>query len=395
MGSGIAIRRRLCALSLGVGRAWLGRMAANCDDTMGAALASLSLSKGPDSRPVSSGSDAASSDSRLISSAAAGDTAAIVTALGCGATSVDLALEAAVRNERAAAVECLLRRSTLCTHGGLTPVEAAVHSHPRLHPAVRVAMVRQLIRIRVPDGVRLECPRLPVQYLEQLAWNRYDAAVGHTLLAAACLPEGPELVAHLVRDGHVARLPEVPHDRPGEPATESPPSRRAGNGAAALRSALRASDADARASTPCAIRDALRLSRQVLHACGLRVSEQASKYDGHQGWRDVKTLLCGTVRVQIHPRHLGRYELAAAQLELCRAALSTPDPSRAVASSGSLGAFGWSPERHRLLPPRFRDAARVLLLCAARAESPLSRLPPEATLHIIELLAHAVFWEPG
>ena len=58
------------------------------------------------------------------------------------------AVVASVRASQAEATDLLLRRSTLCTHGGLSPVEAALHSHPRLGAAMRVGMVR-LVTLRL------------------------------------------------------------------------------------------------------------------------------------------------------------------------------------------------------------------------------------------------------
>ena len=54
-------------------------------------------------------------------------------------------------------------------------------------------------------------------------------------------------------------------------------------------------------------------------------------------------------------------------------------------------ALRWSPGRHQLWPPAFREHARTLLLCAHRHEggaaTGLWALPTPVLLHVLEALA--------
>ena len=46
---------------------------------------------------------------------------------------------------------------------------------------------------------------------------------------------------------------------------------------------------------------------------------------------------------------------------------------------------------HRDFPPRFRAVVRTLLLCARRPDCVVAKLPADALLHIVSVLA----WAPG
>ena len=53
----------------------------------------------------------------------------------------------------------------------------------------------------------------------------------------------------------------------------------------------------------------------------------------------------------------------------------------------------WSAAGHRDFPPRFRAAVRTLLLCARRPDCVVAKLPADALLHIVSVLARVWFWE--
>ena len=263
----------------------------------------------------------------------------------------------AVRAHHTSVIEYLILRSALCTHGGLTAIEAALHSYPRLSPQIHVALVRHLLDLHLERTAQSGPGRA-------LADARYRAAVGHVLLASACLPEGPELLTSLVWDRHVAH-PLIAQEP--SPEVEQP-----------LQGRRRGPKKPAPASeceTPLTVSGAVELSRRVLLAC---THMNSPKYDGYAGQKDAKTLLCGNVRARLRHECRHAYEQAAAQLHLCHQGVAC---------------HRWSPAHHLSYPPSFQQTVRVLLLCARRMESPLSKLPVEALLVVVELFAHATYWE--
>ena len=88
-------------------------------------------------------------------------------------------------------------------------------------------------------------------------------------------------------------------------------------------------------------------------------------------------VICDKVRVPVR-RHYSGYLLAAQQLMLYAA-----------------GAAGvpWSPALHKHYPAPFREVARCLLCCWRR--EPLSKLPDEVVLCVLEHLAALTYWEPA
>mmetsp|Transcript_26697 Transcript_26697/g.85638 ORF Transcript_26697/g.85638 Transcript_26697/m.85638 type:complete len:111 (-) Transcript_26697:116-448(-) len=84
------------------------------------------------------------------------------------------------------------------------------------------------------------------------------------------------------------------------------------------------------------------------------------------------------VRVGIRLASLRAFEQAAQQLALC---------------ASGLAAAPWTPSSHAAYPPRFREAVRTLLLCAAREGASPAVLPTEALLLVVEQLAWRWFWD--
>ena len=310
-------------------------------------------------------------------------------AFGQGATMVDDALTIAVESHRAETVEMLLLRSTLCMHGGLSPVEAALHSYPRVSSATRVAIARLLLDLnrRRASGLAAANHRSKRSHD---AVSMYCVMVGQTLLATAVLPEGPDLIATLVRDGHVrdGHMQDGHVQDHQAPTVSSPlrvpPASRADRGhdsslsiAVERRLQRRCSTLSAEERAAAHLLRARELSKRVLHACS---HMDSPKWDGYAGQRDAKTLLCGTVRVRLMRDHRAAYERSAERLHLCH---------------HGLAARRWSPADHPSYPLPFRERVKVVLLCARRVESPLSSLPEEALHLVVEQLAHATFWEIG
>ena len=250
---------------------------------------------------------------------------------------VDDALEAAALGGHREAVNMLLKSTALCRHGGLSPIQVALH-HPRVGCRVRVAMARLLLSER------------------DSTWYRRER--GQTLLAAACLRDGPALLAALVLDGHLSESAGG-DDEPPEPQLRR--RKKPNNFAPTLAGAVL-------------------LNRQVRfaveHANGTRADTRGS-YDEYATYRDAKHVLCGDVRVSIRPSDLGVFNHAGEQLRQLLGGRSR----------------GWTPSTHRQFPAAFKAAVRTVLLVAGRADSPLHRLPSEALHLIFERTAELWFWD--
>lgn len=156
----------------------------------------------------------------------------------------------------------------------------------------------------------------------------YRAGVRDVLMASACLREGPLLLAELVRSGHLeAAFADVPVQTRND-----------------------------------ALRDALRLNEKAR-----RVSWSSNPTND--------AVVCGLVRTSIRRKYLG-YDFARQQLQLCLDCLHTTP---------------WRPELHARYPPRFRQQAKALLLCAQRP--PLCNVPECVVLLVLEHLAQSELWE--
>ena len=63
------------------------------------------------------------------------------------------------------------------------------------------------------------------------------------------------------------------------------------------------------------------------------------------------------------------------------------------ASPSYPGGAAGSAAGHRDFPRRFRAVVRTLLLCARRPDCVVAKLPADALLHIVSVLARVWFWE--
>ena len=232
----------------------------------------------------------------------------------------------------------LLKSTALCRHGGLSPIQVALH-HPRVGCRVRVAMARLLLSER------------------DSTWYRRER--GQTLLAAACLRDGPAILAALVLDGHLSE---------GAGGDDEPPEPQ-------LRRRKKPNN-----FAPTTLAGAVLLNRQVRfaveHANGTR-ADTRGPYDEYATYRDAKHVLCGEVRVSIRPSDLGVFNHAGEQLRQLLGGRSR----------------GWTPSTHRQFPAAFKAACRTVLLVAGRPDSPLHRLPSEALHLIFERTAELWFWD--
>ena len=284
-------------------------------------------------------------DAQLRTAAAEGNCLHIFQILSARpGINVDDALEAAALGGHREAVNMLLKSTALCRHGGLSPIQVALH-HPRVGCRVRVAMARLLLSER------------------DSTWYRRER--GQTLLAAACLRDGPAILAALVLDGHLSESAGGDDDPP-EPAELR---RRPRN------KSLRRLDYFAPT-----VAGAVLLNRQVRfaveHANGTRADTRGA-YDEYATYRDAKHVLCGEVRVSIRPSDLGVFNHAGEQLRQLLGGRSR----------------GWTPSTHRQFPAAFKAACRTVLLVAGRPDSPLHRLPSEALHLIFERMAELWFWD--
>jgi len=318
---------------------------------------------------------------RLVDAASTGDVEALSRAIAAQPSiSRERALTAAALGGHRRAVLLLLASTVLARHGKLSCLQVALH-HPRLSCRVRVAMVRLLLQRRRPRG---EAP--PLSGAAAAAEARRQERVRQVMLASACTPAGPSLLATLASEGHLPRG--------------------AGGGSLA---------------------DALALSRRALFALrGAGGKDVRGCYDEYASHRDANYVLCGEADPTPTRQHPGppprhHHHRPALTTEMTRDDPRSPQaPSRFASGSGwpacaplsrrlssslsarlgvaaapvrppgrgekleplccwlsRLAAAPWTPSSHAAYPPRFRAAVRTLLLCAAREGASPAVLPTE------------------
>ncbi|EOD24431.1 hypothetical protein EMIHUDRAFT_115888 [Emiliania huxleyi CCMP1516] len=154
----------------------------------------------PNPNPNHSCSSPACVAARLVDAASTGDVEALSRAIAAQPSiSRERALTAAALGGHRRAVLLLLASTVLARHGKLSCLQVALH-HPRLSCRVRVAMVRLLLQRRRPRG---EAP--PLSGAAAAAEARRQERVRQVMLASACTPAGPSLLATLASEGHLPR----------------------------------------------------------------------------------------------------------------------------------------------------------------------------------------------
>ena len=195
-----------------------------------------------------------------------------------------------------------------------------------------------------------------LRFIRSLHRKEGDALSGANVVSSvlnwaamgSCGAHGPALIAMLVVDGHLDELRQGPLDRwqrmsvlLGKPGAAEDEGTYTATGLRAIGSAQRHAGRPDDASSSADDRSARRRSRRP----------------------------------------------AAAHFEAAR--LLVAEQVSLIAENR----LDWSAAGHRDFPLRFRAVVRTLLLCARRPDCVVAKLPADALLHIVSVLARVWFWE--